>query len=200
VAKEQQLPQLDASLLANVNQQTEKRKELEQLEHDIAQQRLIFEQALHTLKSAVDEWKLKYLLVASASGKVAFDTFVQENQQMRNGQLLCFIKPENSTYYAEMHIPQYNFGKVRTGMTVLLKFPSYPFQEYGAVRGRVDFISHIPSDSGYLAKVVLSPGLVTNRGQAIQYRDGLQANAEILTDEKRLLMRLFYNTVGQLSR
>lgn len=200
LAKEQLLPQLEASLLANVNQQTEKRKELEQLEHDIAQQRLTFEQALHTLKSAVDEWKRKYLLLASTSGKVTFDSFIQENQQMRNGQLLCFIKPENSTYYAEMHIPQYNFGKVRTGMTVLLKFPSYPFQEYGSVRGKVDFISHIPTDSGYLARVVLPPNLMTNRGQTVQYRDGLQANAEIITEERRLLMRFFYNTAGQLSR
>ena len=87
---------------------------------------------------------------------------MQENQQLQANQTICFINPENSAYYAQIVIPQSNFGKVAVGQQVLLKFPAYPFQEYGAVKGKIAFISHIPADSGYLAKVVLTDGLNIN--------------------------------------
>ena len=56
-------------------------------------------------------------------------------------------------------MPQYNFGKLKPGQKVLLKFQAYPFQQYGSVAGKIDHISASPSDSGYLAKVILPEGL-----------------------------------------
>lgn len=195
LSKQQALPQLRASVLANVNQQAEKQKELNQLEHDIMQQEITFEQVVQTMKSAVDDWKKKYLFVAPVEGNVSFVNLPQENLQMKQGQQFCFINSGNSQYYAEMYIPQANFGKVRTGAPVLLKFSSYPFQEFGSVKGTIDFISHIPVDSGYLAKISLPAGLTTNHQKQIQYRDGLIANAEIITRPMRLLERFYYNLI-----
>ncbi len=83
---------------------------------------------------------------------------------------------------------------------MLLKFQSYPFQEYGSLQGKIEFISHIPSDSGYLAKVGLTNGLVTNHKNPIQYRDGLLANAEIITKDMRLLERFYYNIYSSFDR
>ena len=200
INKQQTIPQLQSATLANMNQQADKQKELDQLEHDINQQRITFEQAVQTLKSNVDDWKKKYLFIAPMEGKISFATFLQENQQMKIGQQFCFINPESSIYYAEMYIPQVNFGTVEMGSAVLLKFPSYPFQEYGSIKGRIDFISHIPSDSGYLAKVVLTNGLTTNHRKQIQYRDGLTADAEIITRPMRLLERFYYNIIKAAKR
>ena len=195
LSKQQSIPQLQSAALTNMNQQADKQKELDQLEHDIQQQRITFEQAVQTLKSNVDDWKKKYLFIAPIEGKISFATFLQENQQMKTGQQFCFINPESSKYYAEMYIPQANFGKVKTGATVLLKFPSYPFQEFGSVKGQIEFISHIPTDSGYLAKILLPSGLSTNYQKQVQYRDGLNADAEIITRPMRLLQRFYYNIV-----
>jgi HlyD family secretion protein len=133
-----------------------------ELENLIAQQKGIFSQSLNTFKSQVEDWKKKYLLVAPLSGKIAFATFLQENQELKANQIICFINPESTQYFAEIYIPQTNFGKVKTGQEVLLKFPSYPFQEYGSIKGRIDFISNINTDSGYLAKVILPQGLTTS--------------------------------------
>ena len=168
------------------------------MENTIAQQKTIFQQALNTFKSQVEDWKKKYLLIAPIDGKVAFATFIQENQQLQASQTICFINPENSEYYAQIIIPQSNFGKAAIGQQVLLKFPSYPFQEYGALKGSINFISHIPTDSGYLAKVVLTDGLNTNYKKQIQYRDGLIAQGEIITKDFRLLQRFYYGIVKQL--
>ncbi len=193
ISKKLTLPQIGSAMIANEAQQHEKLKEIAELENAITQQKTIFSQALYTFKSEVDEWKQKYILIAPTTGKIAFATFLQENQQVNANQVLCFVNPENTVYYAEVYIQQSNFGKVQKGQEVLLKFPSYPFEEYGSVKGVVDFISNIPTDSGYLAKVTLPQNLHTNYKKQVQYREGLQAKGDIITKNMRLLERFYYN-------
>jgi multidrug efflux pump subunit AcrA (membrane-fusion protein) len=200
IDKKLTLPQIDASIINNESQQNDKNKEIAELENTINQQKIVFQQAFNTFKSQVDEWKRKYLLVAPFKGKVAFENFVQENQQLQINQSICFINPENTEYFIQIFIPQTNFGKVALGQDVLLKFESYPFQEYGYVKGKIDFISHVPTDSGYLARVILTDGLNTNYKKQILYRDGLIAKAEIVTSNMRLLERFYYNIIKQIKK
>jgi multidrug efflux pump subunit AcrA (membrane-fusion protein) len=196
--KAMSIPQINSSIISNESSQQEKQKEILQLENDIAQQKGIFTQALNTLKAQLEDWKNKYLLIAPLDGKIAFATFLQENQQLQANQIVCFVNPENAQYYAEVHIPQANFGKVKMGQQVLLKFAAYPFQEYGSLKGRIDFISNISTDSGYLAKIILPDGLNTNYKKQIQFRDGLTAQGEIITKNMRLLQRFYYSIVKQV--
>ena len=58
--------------------------------------------------------------------------------------------------------------------------------------------SHIPTDSGYLAKVVLTEGLHTNYKKQIQYREGLTAQGEIITKDRRLLQRFYDGILNQV--
>jgi len=200
IGKKLSVPQMNAGIISNESQQNDKQKEIAELENTILQQNAIFEQALHTFKSQLTDWKKKYLLIAPIAGKVAFASFIEVNQQLQANQTICFINPENTAYYAQVFIPQTNFGKVLIGENVLLKLNSYPFQEYGYVKGKIDYISHIPSDSGYLSKVVLVDGLMTTYRKQVQYRDGLIARAEIITKDLRLLERFYYNIVQQIKR
>ena len=200
INKELSVPQINSAIISNKSQQNEKQKEIMELDNTIAQQKSIFSQALNTFKSHVEDWKKKYLLTASADGKIAFASFLQENQQLQSNQIICFINPDNSEYYAEVYIPQTNFGKVQTGQEVLLKFSSYSFEQYGSVKGKIDFISNISTDSGYLAKVILPNGLNTNHKKQIQFREGLKAQGEIITADMRLLERFYYNIIRQLNR
>jgi multidrug efflux pump subunit AcrA (membrane-fusion protein) len=198
INKKLTLPQIRSTIISNESQQNEKEKEIIELENTINQQKLIFQQSLSTFKSQLDEWKKKYTLIAPISGKVAFASFVQENQQLQTNQIICFINPENSQYFAEIVIPQANFGKVAIGQQVLFKFQSYPFQEYGSVIGKIEFISHIPDEKGYLAKVNFTNGLTTTYKKQVQYRDGLLANAEVITQNMRLLERFYYTILKQV--
>lgn len=198
--KEATIPQINSGLLSNEAQQTEKQKEIFELGNTIRQQREIFRQAVNSMKTAVNEWKKNYLLIAPVEGKVSFNSFIQENQQISINQTICYINPENTTFYAEMRVPQGNFGKVKAGQKVLMKFSAYPYAEFGSVEGEVNFISQIAADSGYLAKVILPKGLKTNYNKHIQFREGLVANCEIITENMRLLERLYYNLYSQMKR
>lgn len=194
LAKKMNIPQMNASIINNKSQQNALVKEMLDLDNQIVQQRAVFIQALNAYKSAVEDWKQKYLLTAPVSGIFVYAGFLDENQQLQNGQTVGFITNENNRYFVEMLIPQTNFGKVKPGQEVLLKFPSYPSQEFGSVKGRIEYIKNLPSDSGYLSRVVLPDGLITNYKKQILFTEGLAASAEIITEKKRLSERFF----GQL--
>jgi HlyD family secretion protein len=126
------------------------------------------------------------MLIAPVNGQLVFSGFVEENQQLKTGQLIGFITNETNSYYAEMLIPFTNSGKVIKGQEVLLKFPAWPSQEFGMVQGKIDYIKAIPVDSGYLAKVILPFGLKTNYKKELLFSEGMIASAEIITADKRL--------------
>jgi multidrug efflux pump subunit AcrA (membrane-fusion protein) len=193
VAKEGILPQLVAALLTNENAQISKQKDIDELEHAISQQKAIFQQALQTLKSLTDDWKKKYIVSAPVAGKVVFIVPLQENQYMQTGKTIGYINPPDSRYYAQVILPQDNFGKIHTGQEVQLRFDGYPYQEFGYLRCKLNYISTVPSDSGFLATLDLPNPLMTNYHRTLQYRSGLKAQALIITKDLRLINRLFYN-------
>jgi HlyD family secretion protein len=191
ISKAMAIPQINSSLITNESTKHEKEKEMAQLENDIAQQKGIYLQALNTLKAQLDDWKSKFLLIAPVAGKVSFAEFLQENSQIKVGQTVCFVNPENTEYYARVFIPQTNFGKIKTGEQVLLKLNAYPYREFGIIKAKLDFVSSIPTDSGFVAKVILPNGLETNYKKQLHYTEGLSAQAEIITEDLQLSDRLF---------
>jgi HlyD family secretion protein len=195
INKEMSIPQLNASMLNNENQQRDKLKELVQLDHDVSQQKIIFEQALETLKSSVDDWKHNYILQSPMAGTVFFTMPLQQNKFIQQGELLGYINPQNSRFFMELNLPQDNFGKVDTGMEVQLRFDAYPYEEAGFVKGKLNFISRIATDSGFYATASLDNGLVTNFKNRIQYKNGLKAQALVITKNRRLLQRIYYSII-----
>lgn len=89
---------------------------------------------------------------------------------------------------------------MKPGQQVLLKFNAYNDAEFGSVVGKIEFISAIPTDSGYMAKVSLPNGLRTNYNKQIYYRDGLKATADIITENMSLLERFYYTLYKQIKR
>lgn len=198
--KQLSIPQINAALLTNETQQREKQKEINELEHGISQQKIIFQQSVQTLQNLADEWIKNYVLKAPVNGKITFLVPLQENQFLKAGKSLGFINPPDTRYYAEVNLPQYNFGKIDTGQLVQLRFDAYPYQEFGYVKGSLGFITDFATDSGFLAHVQLSNGLVTSQHKTLHYRDGLKAEAQIITKDMRLMERFYYNTVSAVKR
>ena len=200
ITKQLSLPQIKSAIVTNESQQNDKRKEIAELENQILVQKNTFIQALQSLISQFQQWEFKYVLKAPISGTVQMAGFFQENQHIKSGQLLFYVQPDSTRYFTEMFIPQYNFGKVTVGQDVLLKFQAYPYEQFGSVTGKIEFISPTPTDSGYLAKVTLPKGLTTNYGRTLPYQYGLFAQADIVTENLRLLERFYYNIRKQLTR
>jgi HlyD family secretion protein len=194
------IPQLENSILSNESQQINKQKQIEELEHAISQQKGIFRQELQTLQSKVENWTQQYIITAPIEGKITFIVPLQENQFILAGKVVGYVNPPDSRYYAQITLPQNNFGKISTGQKVQLRFDAYPYQEFGFVEGDLDYISKIPTDSGFLATVALPSGLVTCYKKQLQYRNGLRSQALVITKDMRLLQRLYYNLLNAMKR
>ena len=199
VNKQMSLPQIRTLLLSNESQVRVKINEMDQLEHDMAQQTIVFQQALQTLKSSVDDWKKRFILQSPIKGKIFFIIPLQENQFLQSGRLLGYVNPYDSHFYAEAYLPQNNLGKVDTGLKVQLRFDAYPFQEVGFVPGTLDYISSVASDSGFLATIRLDSGLVTNNKKSIPYKNRLKAQAIVITNNMRLFERLNAGIIKTIS-
>jgi len=198
--KQLSIQQINALILSNEALFREKRKEIYDLEHSIELEKSSFLQALNTLKSNVEDWKRKFIITASVSGKIEFIIPLQENQYLKSGTLLGYVNPANSKFYAETYLPQNNFGKIRIEQNVQLRFDAYPYNEFGFVKGKLIYISNISTDSGFIAQIDLPMGLVTSHKNNIHYTNGLKADAVIITKNLRLIERLFYSLTKQISR
>jgi hypothetical protein len=81
-------------------------------------------------------------------------------------------------------------GQVRIGQHVNLKFASYPYLEFGLVRGIVSGISLVPTGENYIAEVTLPNRMVTTFGKKLEFQHELKGTAEINTEDRRLLDRI----------
>jgi HlyD family secretion protein len=195
ITKQLTIPQIEAGLLNNETQMHEKQKEINELSHSISQQQLIFKQALQNLQSQIEDWKKRFLIQAPVTGKVQFSLPIQENQFLKNGRSLGFVNPDSSAFYAETMLPQNNFGKIEVGQQVQLRLTAYPFNEFGFVKGRLQYISRSATDSGFLAKISLPEGLVTSQRKVLNYNSGLKAEALIITKDRNLLESFYANII-----
>jgi HlyD family secretion protein len=193
LGKQLTIPQINASLLSNETQQREKTKEIQELEHTIAQQKIAFQQQVMTLQSTVQDWMKRYIITAPITGTINYLFPLQENNYFPGNKLLGYINPVAADYYAEANLPQSNFGKVKKGQRVQLRVDAYPYAEFGFVNGQLDFITGFATDSGFLAHIQLPAGLLTSQHKEILYHNGLKAEARIVTKDMRLPERLLYN-------
>ena len=193
LAKQFPVKQGEAIRLDNLTRQRAKEQELLDLAKTEQEQADTYVQSLNTLRSAVDEWKARYVLVAPEAGRVNFSGVLEASQLVRADQEVFFISRPSVSYYGEMQVPQQNLGKVKVGQSVLIKLDGYPFNEFGLVEGRVAYLSEIPTArNGFFAKVSLPHGLLTTYGKKIVFRNRISAQADILTEDTRLLERILY--------
>ena len=197
LAKDQGLQQTESQITNGDITSHNKKKEILDLEKTVQDQQQKFISALFILKSHTEEWIQRYILIASENGRIEFVSFLQENQLVNAGQQLFFIQPPQTNYYAEMKAGQAGFGKIKNGQKVILRLQGYPSHEFGFIEGKVSYISNLPNErDSFMTKVELPQGLTTNYKRSIFFRNNLLASAEIITDDRRLIDRLF----GQLDQ
>ena len=149
-------------------------------------------EAFNNLKSQASDWFLTYVLRSPIDGVVAFNKFYAENQNITKGDRVLAIVPEDvGEVIGKVELPVRGSGKVKEGLDVNVKFDNYPYMEYGLVRGRVKSVSLVPEDSFYMVEITFPNGLVTNYDNELQMQSQLMGQAEIITEDLRLIQRIF---------
>lgn len=151
-------------------------------------------QLFEQLRKSLKQWEQTYLIVSSTDGIASFQQFYGENQFVKAGDPIISILPHNTEQLVgRMSVPTANSGKIIPGEKVLIKLDNYRFQEYGIIEGKVQNISLVPDDKGnYYVDVVLPKGLKTSYNKTLKFDKELIGNAEIVTQDLRLIERFFY--------
>lgn len=151
-------------------------------------------QLYEQLRRSLRQWEQNYLIVSSTDGIVSFQQFLGENQFVKPGDVILSVLPKDKeALVGRMSVPANNSGKIAQGEKVLIKLDNYRYQEFGIVEGKVQNISLTPDNKGnYYVDVILPKGLQTSYKKNLAFDKELKGNAEIVTEDLRLIERFFY--------
>ena len=191
LAKKTSMLQTESAIVNGDANYAAKQKEILELDNQVLEEKSKFLQALNSLISTAEDWKSKYVLSASQAGKLSYAGIIQKNQVLTAGQEIFYVDPGNEAFFGEMNIPQNNMGKVKEGQEVLVKLRSYPFEEYGMIRGRIKYIADVPyKDSVFISKVDFKMRQSSDLKKPIHLKQGMMADAEIITQDATILQRI----------
>lgn len=194
------LQQTETALLNNTVAYAAKEKEILDLENTIAEQRAKFLQATNSVISETEIWINQYVVLAPVSGTLGYAGVIQQNQSVALNQELFVINPGNTDFFGEIQIPQNNMGKIRIGQRTLIKMHSYPYEQFGMIRGNINYISDVAfKDSVFIAKVGFKTFENKDKLHKIALKNGMLGNAEIITEESSLLQRFYRNIIKELN-
>lgn len=101
------------------------------------------------------------------------------------------IQNTNNEWIAIVEVPVSGAGKIQSGQQVILKMTAYPYLEFGHINGITRQISPIQERGSYLVEVQIGEKLVTSSKKELQMSGNLSATAEIITENRRLIERIF---------
>ena len=90
-------------------------------------------------------------------------------------------------------------GRVREGQKGIVKLNSYPYAEFGALEGNIKWKGRLPSGATIPIEVNFPEGLITTTGRTIEPSREMTGRAEIITEDKRFIERIFENFRGMTS-
>ncbi|MBL4709777.1 MAG: HlyD family efflux transporter periplasmic adaptor subunit [Flavobacteriales bacterium] len=163
------------------------------IEDDWRQLNSTIEASKKSIESTITNWKQKFVLTAPINGKLTYLNNLSEQQYVQAQQSLFAIIPEGESIVGIVRITNQAFGKVQLNQKVRMKLNNYPYQEFGQLVGIISEISKMPSEQGYFVKVILEDGLNTTYNKEIQYKPDMTGIAEVVTEDLRLIERVFNN-------
>ncbi|EEF22529.1 Microcin H47 secretion protein mchE, putative [Ricinus communis] len=129
---------------------------------------------------------------------------ISKDQNATSGSPLISIVPSNSALQATLYAPSRALGFIQPTQRVELRMDAFPFQKFGTVLGRVSSIADTPlntqerssatrlatsveaSEPVYTIRVDLDSQLLIAYGKAQRLRPGLQFEADVQLETRRL--------------
>ncbi len=176
--------------------------QIDQLEHEIIgiekdylevrdQKSNLLTQSFDQLAGTVSNWKLNYAFIAPIDGTVTFTRVWSRNQYVKQGdRVLTIISGEPGPVLGKVLLPLRGAGKVKAGQKVIVRIDKYPYMEYGSLQGKVERISMVSDQEFYSVEISFLNGLRTTYKKELVFNQGMSGQAEIITEELSLLVRI----------
>lgn len=207
--KEKEIKQLKLNIIDKNKDINQLRSQIVQLDQSNAtskssQSNKLMEDA-NLLKSKIEDWKFKYLLISNTDGTLSYSQMRQVGQYIQEKETVFNVIPLNSSVGSDslivsLFLPQNGSGKVEIGQKCLLKLDAFPSNEYGMLEGKVKVKSLIPKDAKYYIEISLNNGMTTTYNKSVEKSQQMTGVASIITEKKRLLNRVLEKIVGKFTK
>ena len=188
------------SSLNDIDKSSKKTK-ISETKDDVSLYRNIV-QSYNQLKEAINQWELQYVLRAGIAGKVSFLQIWKENQTVTSGENIFTVIPtDGNNYIGKLKAAALNSGKIQVGQDVNIHLANYPDREFGVLRGKIEYIAMTPDkDGNLLIDVSLPKKLETSYHKIITFQQEMIGSVDIITQDLRLIERIFYQFRDIFSR
>lgn len=154
---------------------------------------LALRNATEALNAQIKAWERDFLLISPIDGVISQMGVWSENQNVSAGETVFTVNPtQQNIPKGKALLPIQGAGKVKQGQRVNVRINNFPDQEFGYLIGKVESISSVPTAEGfYVVDIDFPSGMNTNYGKTLPIRQQIQGNADIITENLRLLERFF---------
>ncbi|MDR2510912.1 MAG: HlyD family secretion protein [Bacteroidales bacterium] len=168
----------------------------QQKNEQLAQLQLNFTANLDALKAQIETFKQTCFLISQIDGTCSFTKYYQKNQNVAAGETILTVVPnEKQKIIGKIYLPPARAGKVKIGQTVNVKLDDFPYQEYGMLKVKITNISLVPivenGARSYVLEVELPENLQTTYHKTLTFKQQMSGQAEIITEDLRLIERFF---------
>lgn len=167
-------------------------------------------------QSAENEARQRIAIRAPQDGLVT-GVMAEPGQSVSSAVALASLLPADARLQAHLFAPSSAVGFVRTNQPVLLRYQAFPYQKFGSQAGEVAQVSRSPLQATELAglqlpgasnvaeplyriTVTLDQQTVTAYGQAQPLAPGMQLEADVMLDRRRLIEWIFEPVLGLVGR
>jgi membrane fusion protein len=187
------------------------------LQAQVAQGEIARDLATLAQQSAETEAGRRYVLRAPHDGVVTA-VLAELGHSVSAASTLASLLPANTQMRAHLYAPSSAVGFIRPDQAVLLRYQAFPYQKFGHQPGRVVQVSRSPLQASEMAglsmpgsttlateplyriTVTLDRQTVTAYGQAQPLAAGMQLDADVLLDRRRLIEWIFEPVLGVAGR
>ena len=179
----------------------QRQMDISQYQLEIENQTLLWQRTLQEAKSAsaahraelmtqLGRWKKDHVILAKVNGEVSFNQAWKANQYIQDNQTLFTVIPDNQKMDAWMRLSGAGIGKVKVGQKVDIELDQFPAGEFGKLSAKVEGISLVPDEEGYLIRLTLPEQIRLSHGGSLEGIPYMQGKAKIITRKRRLLQRI----------
>ena len=147
-----------------------------------------------TLNAQIEEWISNYLVLAPINGTISIFKELNKGDYLTVGSYLLTMLPlGNQELFAYGNFSVAKAGKLKEKNKAIIKLHAFPYREYGSIDGYIEKISDFPIKEMYAVKIRLPNKLETGYDKKIIFKQRLSGDAELITENRSLLSRIFSN-------
>lgn len=158
----------------------------------IENQIISYQREISGLKAEIEnkKYNLSYIqdelgklnVIAPYSGTISNIFNSKQTQTTVNkGEMLTIIAPKEETFYAKIILSEKDLIYVKKGLDVNLKLDAYNFYQFGAIKGKISYVSPSNIDNSFYCLVNL-----TGYNKHILLKSGYSLKGEVIIEKMRL--------------